>query len=723
MGGMARGSGGKRRLEIEFLGDAKSAVSAMDQVDRRAGGLGGSLGKMGKAGALAIAGIGMAGIAAGGMLLSVANEFDAAFDTIRIQTGATGDELEGLKGNFRDVLAAVPASSEDASAAIAGLNQRLGLTGPHLVGLSNQMLELSRITGTDLTTNIESTTRAFGDWGVEANAQGDTLDYFFKVSQQTGIGVDDLANKMVTFGAPLRQMGFGLEESAALFGKFEAEGVNAELVMGSMRQALGRMAKAGEPAVETFGRVTDEIANAGSVSEANALAMELFGAKAGPDMAAAIREGRFEVDDLTASLDASGDTILGVGAETQDMGEKFTLLKNRVFLALEPVAMALFDALGRGMDRLGPIVENVVGWFEGLKEVFDGGGFGAVVSRVGDQIAAAWPTVSAKLAEFGGMMLTWIGEQIPPLLERLQAWGQAFVEWIGPQIPPLLEQLGALMGDVATWALEEGLPMLIEKVQEWGDALIAWVGPMIPPLLGKLGELLGQLTGWVITTAVPALAAAAWHLGGAMLGWLVDLVPVALRGLGSLLTGIGGWIVGTAIPGVAGAAAGIAGAMLGWIGDAAGSVAGMLGGVLDPIVDGVAGLGGRIADVAGNAFDGLWQAFRSAVNLIIDGWNSLSFSIPGFDPPGPGSFGGVTISTPHIGRLHEGGAVPLPPGVEGQATVLGGEFMLSRRDVDAILRGQRGGSTTVQVYLDGRMITEQVTTRQDRQAAAAYGVT
>lgn len=56
-------------------------------------------------------------------------------------------------------------------------------------------------------------------------------------------------------------------------------------------------------------------------------------------------------------------------------------------------------------------------------------------------------------------------------------------------------------------------------------------------------------------------------------------------------------------------------------------------------------------------FDGIKNAFRSAINWVIRGWNGLSFSIPGFNPPGPGSFPGVTIGTPNISLLAAGGLV------------------------------------------------------------------
>jgi phage-related protein len=62
----------------------------------------------------------------------------------------------------------------------------------------------------------------------------------------------------------------------------------------------------------------------------------------------------------------------------------------------------------------------------------------------------------------------------------------------------------------------------------------------------------------------------------------------------------------------------------------------------------------------GGMFDGLSAAFKSAVNAIISGWNGLSFSIPGFNPPGPGNFPGVSVGTPNIPYLAEGGIVRRP---------------------------------------------------------------
>lgn len=76
------------------------------------------------------------------------------------------------------------------------------------------------------------------------------------------------------------------------------------------------------------------------------------------------------------------------------------------------------------------------------------------------------------------------------------------------------------------------------------------------------------------------------------------------------------------------------------------------------IVRAVKGLPGKIAGAAKGMFDGIKDAFRDAINFVINGWNGLHFSIPGFDPPGPGpKFGGVNIGVPHIPTLAKGGTV------------------------------------------------------------------
>jgi len=295
---------------------------------------------------------------------------DDAFDKIQVGTGASGPLLASLQTSFSNVFAATPSSSDDVSAVIADLHTKLGLVGPALENAATQMLNLSRITGTEAKPVIEEATRLFGDWSVTTNDQGKALDYIFKVSQETGTEIGTLMTQMVQFGAPLRGLGIDFETAAGLVGKFQQEGVNAELVLGSLRIALGRMAAEGiTDAKAGLDSIIESITNAKTPTEATKLAIEAFGAKAGPDMALAIREGRFELDGLIEKLAESSTTINAAATATDGFKESLTLAKNQATLLLEPIGTVLLDALNALLGMINPVAtalksvrEEVSGW-------------------------------------------------------------------------------------------------------------------------------------------------------------------------------------------------------------------------------------------------------------------------------------------------------------------------------------------------------------------------
>lgn len=359
--------GAKGQLKIRILGDHSD-------LDKSAKGAIKSLGGF-------VVAAGAAGVAVGAALLKVGTTFDEMEDTIITGTGASGKALDGLMASARNVGKVTPSAFADIGTAIADLNTRMGLTGHDLEELSGQFLNMSRITKTDLQGNIADITRVFGDWSIKSEDANAALDKLFFTSQATGVGINDLAQNVVQFGAPLRQMGFSFEQSIAMFGKWEKEGVNLQTVMSGMKMGLGKMAKAGEDPVKAFQRITQEIKNAGSVADANKIALEAFGQRAGPDMAAAIREGRFEIGDLVRDLDGSRGAIKDADQRTRDFAESWQIFTNKLMLIVEPVAARFFDMLSAGMgwieqnaipiivsiastlgDIFGPAVQAVTGW-------------------------------------------------------------------------------------------------------------------------------------------------------------------------------------------------------------------------------------------------------------------------------------------------------------------------------------------------------------------------
>ncbi len=362
-------------------------IRAHDQASRGLRNIQGATGKLGgalqKLGKIALLGAAVGFVALGTAALKFGSDFQSAFATISKGTGATGEALEGLKEDFKRALKNVPDSMDKVATATADLNTRLGLTGPELSETTTLFLDFARITGTDVAEAVRNGTRVFGDWSIATNDQGKAMDHMFKVSQTTGIGVDKLMTQVVNFGAPLRQMGFSFEDATVLMGKWEKEGVNTEAILGALKIGVNNFAKAGIEGGAGMQDFIKQITKMGPGVDALALASETFGSRAGPDMAAAVLEGRFTIEDYTAAVGDSRGAISGAAKAARTWQENLSILKNKVLVKLEPVLTKLIDKLtdfSGWLERRGiplaedfgrAVQEKMEPWIQRLRTAFD----------------------------------------------------------------------------------------------------------------------------------------------------------------------------------------------------------------------------------------------------------------------------------------------------------------------------------------------------------------
>lgn len=467
-------------LVVKLIADTTDLAEGLDSSAKKTGSfmesITGNVQALGTAALAGLGGLAAGAIAAGAAALSIGNDFDAALDGIAIKTGATGETLAGLEEDFRRTFANTPASMEDTSAAIAELNRRLNLSGEPLQMLSGQMLDLSRMLETDVTQNAQLFSRAIGDWGIPMEDSSKALDMFFIASQQTGIGVDSLMQKVVQFGSPLRLMGFTLEESTALFGKWEQEGVNAELVMGSLRIAAGQFSREGVPLREGLLQTIDTIKSTEDSSKALAVAMDIFGARAGPDMAAAIREGRFELGDLLTVLDNSEGAIANAAKQTDGFAETFQRLKNRALLAIEPVGTGLLDLADKVLVTLMPAFDVLA--------AFIAGPFVEAFSAVLEKGTALLDLISWTVENGGNLEMV-----IRNVVDQI-------MEWVG-------------INDTARESIWE----VINAVQDFIAPIVEWIGKNVElqDVLIALGIAIASVVpalGGIVATAAPVIATA-----------------------------------------------------------------------------------------------------------------------------------------------------------------------------------------------------------------------
>ena len=306
-------------------------------------------------------------LALGGAALAAQEDIEQAFNTIRVSTGNTGGALTGLETTFNSVFGSMPASAADVATAISKIHQATGETGPDLDALATSVLHLSTYTSTGLTQTIQGVTEDFKAWQVSTANQQSTLDFLFKVVQNSNVTLGDLTESLASMAGPLQVAGFGLDQAAALIAQLSLAGVPAQTAIRGINTELANAAKMGiTDGHAALQGLIDQIKAAPNLMAAGAIAGEDFGKRAGNNLAVAIRAGRFDLDAFLTSVYSSHDTLAKAAADTDTLGKELTIFKNNVELALQPLGQLIDEKLKGFVEQGGPAIEIVKGFVAGF---------------------------------------------------------------------------------------------------------------------------------------------------------------------------------------------------------------------------------------------------------------------------------------------------------------------------------------------------------------------
>ncbi|HSW42791.1 MAG TPA: hypothetical protein VLM76_09805 [Patescibacteria group bacterium] len=477
-------------------------------------GLFGSLADVAKSSALIV---GAALLAIGAAAGKMATNYKAGVDEIRAGTGATGKALDDLVETFGRAAKRVPDDLQTVGKVIADLNTRTGATGDTLEDLAVTILDFSSTTKTDVNENVRAATRLFGDWSIATENQAATLNEVFRASQQTGIGVDRLQQLVVDFGAPMRLLGFSFEEAAALLGKWEKEGVNTETMLSGLKFGVKTLAGEGIKAADMGQALTDKIDAIGKSADPVGLAIQTFGLRAGPDLAAAILEGRFEIDGLVDSIVNGTDTITAAADATDTFGDQWNQVVNIVSVAVG--------------ERLLPILTGVLAWLTGNMPAIEAtvsGVFQAIgvaidwfVANVVPPLAAAFRVVTEDVVPAFAAVVDWLTLNVlPPLQSIFATWAEnvlpalqrafAFVQgWISDNWPLISKVIGQVAGFVkgamdGVAAVFKAVMPVITKVADVAFPVVGAAASVLLTVMSTVFEAIGVVwqTAWDAATAV-----------------------------------------------------------------------------------------------------------------------------------------------------------------------------------------------------------------------------
>lgn len=368
--------------------------------------------KMTSAGKGLTAGVTTPILGMGAASIAAFKDVEESFEIVITKTGATGDALDALEGNFKNLAGRVPADLSTVGEAIGEVNTQFGFTGERLEDASERMIQFSKINGQDVTSASIQAKQAIEAYGLSGEDLEAVLDGVTKAAQDTGQSTDkifELARK----GAPqIKALGLDFSEGAQLIGRFEKSGIDSSAALSSLTKAQVKFAKEGKTLNEGLADTEKAILGAKSETEALAIASEVFGAKQAPAMIEAIQRGTLSLEDLQGASENAAGSVETTFNNTLDPAEKMQIAMNNAKIALADVGSTILVALEPAINRVIEIIQRLAQWFMNLSPAMKNMVllFAAIAAAIGPLLIVVGAVVSAL-----GNILIVVGKVLPYL--------------------------------------------------------------------------------------------------------------------------------------------------------------------------------------------------------------------------------------------------------------------------------------------------------------------
>lgn len=458
----------------------------------------------------------------GALTLKVAGDFEASMNKVAAVSGATGDQLEGLKRLAMDMGATTQFSASQAADAMSFLAMA-GFSVQETMDALPGTLQLAASAQMDLGRAADIVSNVLSGYGMEVSELGRVNDVLVKAFTASNTNLEQLGEAMKYAGPVASAAGADFEEVAAALGMMGNAGIQASMAGTSLRGAISRilaptkamrgaMEEAGLSFTDAGGKLlplADIIQQLEPHADNAGLFMELFGQRAGPAMAALVSQGSDALRELTTELDNSAGTADRIGAVQM---EGFNGAMRELTSAFEGLQLAIATS--------------------GLLEFFTGmvNGLSGIIQNLSQTNPALlkWGTILAGVAAILGPLVLTIG-----LLVTAAAAISAPVLAAGAAIGATVAGMTALY-----YGLQAAMPYLQEfagsvwetikqKLAEAREAFMRFVDDPIAALRALPSQMM-QIGSDIIAGLLGGLQAK-WQSVKAWFSGLGDSIPQWVR--------------------------------------------------------------------------------------------------------------------------------------------------------------------------------------------------
>lgn len=550
-------------------------------------------------------------LAFGASTAKAAGEYEQSMNRVRALTSATGEDLDRLKKQARDLGATTQFSATEAADAM-GFLAMAGQDVNTILGAMPHVLTLAGSAQLDMAKAADIVTNVMAGYALGVDDLAHANDVLAKAFTSANTDLADLATAMKYAGPVAQAAGVKFEEAAAALSLMGNAGIQGSMAGTSLRGAISRilgptkqmadaMKAAGLKLTDAHGRIlplADILEQLEPHANDAGLFMTLFGQRAGPAMAALVSQGSEALRELTGELENSAGTAAMVSGVQM---EGFKGLMKELQSAFEELQLRIAES--GLLTFLGEIVLGATEVLRALSQLPDP--VLAVLTAFAGLAAVVGPLLWMAGAFVGALghlapVLALIAKTAAGLAEPLAglvAGGSGFLRVMGPLAAAVGFVAGAFIG--FRGAFEEAFGYLVTHFQQSVAPAIANLVAGVKELFGAfqtlltsgpLGEFV-RFVQWAVAEISALLLQGLGHAFLAVVATVADAVATLIRltagvveTIGLLLRGdfSGAWqkaretvesfalgildTLDNLLPGVSGALQAIAEAVWKWIG-------------------------------------------------------------------------------------------------------------------------------------------------------------
>jgi ethanolamine utilization microcompartment shell protein EutS len=408
------------RLDDKMTGGLTRATSSLNKLGLTSGKVRAALG--------ATLGAGL------GIMLSGAEQLDAATRQLQADTGMYRCNLQGF---------------DQISAAMARVHNDLGLTGEMADKTTAAFLKFATATGQDAAASVAAFDDILDAWGLTAADAQIVMDKLVASHQKYGGSIAENEDALSKLAPQLLALNVGIDGGIALLNMFEASGLDSSKAMFALNYAVKQL-KPGQSLDDLIRQVTA----IEDPTQRAQKAIELFGARGGVGLANVLRPGVKGLGDFAmGAREVAGATTRAADAIESGLGAQFQLLIKNAGGALAdfgtqfgPLLMVagafgpkFVAAIGAGLGGLaGVVLPRVLGAITAAVipaavagEAVGTAASGGIATGLAAGLRTAIPAILAGV--FGGAAIALGGDAIPKGVDAtFKRWMEKQAQGTGP---------------------------------------------------------------------------------------------------------------------------------------------------------------------------------------------------------------------------------------------------------------------------------------------------